>query len=66
MDNFLQSVQSKQALLLSKIGMTVKMHLTGRGDTIGCADADAIIRMVADDLEKHKKWIRTNAPDNDD
>ena len=63
MDQFLQSLQTERARLISKIRVTVKYWNDGKGDTIGCKDAESIVRMVTVALADHERWIRANEPD---
>jgi len=62
MIQFLRQLQTERSRLISKIRMTVRIHESGKGDTIGCGDADAVLRVIAADLAKHSVWIARNEP----
>ena len=62
MEQFLQSLQSQQRTLISKIKITVTMYRDGKGDAIGCKDADTVLLVLTDYLKAHEKWIRQNEP----
>ncbi|MHC5061785.1 MAG: hypothetical protein ACYTFK_11960 [Planctomycetota bacterium] len=63
MDKFQQSLQSERARLISKIRMTVRLATSGKADTIGCRDADAVLQVILADLNKHSDWLMRNEPE---